>query len=144
MRNLLALLSGVVFGAGMALSGMTNPARVLGFFDVLGQWDPTLAFVMGGALMPMAIAWRIRAARARSLIGEPLPGPASRAIDARLLGGAALFGVGWGIVGLCPGAVVPALVYGGWPVWLFAAAMLAGMALHDLLERRLGARRAPA
>ena len=134
VQHAFAILAGLFFGAGMALSGMTDPARVLGFFDVLGAWDPTLAFVMGGALVPMAIAWRIRAGRERSVLGQPLPGPASTVIDARLLGGAALFGVGWGIVGLCPGAVVPALVYGGWPVWLFAAAMVAGMKLNDLLE----------
>ena len=136
MTAVLALIAGAVFGAGMALSGMTDPARVLGFFDVLGGWDPALAFVMGGALLPMAIAWRLRRGMSRSLAGTELPGPPSPRIDGRLLGGSALFGVGWGIVGLCPGAVVPALVYGGWPVWLFAAAMLAGLRLADLLDRR--------
>jgi uncharacterized membrane protein YedE/YeeE len=140
IRLLAALAAGAVFGVGMTLSGMTDPARVLGFFDVAGAWDPTLACVMGGALAPMAVAWRLRARMAQSALGCPLPGPASRVIDARLLGGAALFGAGWGLVGLCPGAVVPALAYGGWPVAAFLAAMLAGMAI----ARGLAAPRAPA
>ena len=99
-RALLALVAGAVFGFGMALSGMTNPARVLGFFDLAaipaGAWDPTLAFVMGGALVPMAVAWRIRARMTRSVLGAELPGPPSRVIDAKLVGGSALFGLGWG------------------------------------------------
>jgi uncharacterized membrane protein YedE/YeeE len=135
-RALFALISGAVFGVGMALSGMTNPARVLGFFDVAGAWDPTLAFVMGGAMLPMIVAWRIRARMARSVLGADLPGPASKVIDARLVGGSAIFGLGWGIVGLCPGAVVPAHAYGGWPVALFLAAMMAGLLLADRLGRR--------
>ncbi|TVQ55228.1 MAG: hypothetical protein EA355_10435 [Rhodobacteraceae bacterium] len=139
MRGLTAFLAGCVFGVGMALSGMTNPQRVLGFFDVLGGWDPTLAFVMGGAMVPMLIAWRIRARMTESVLGAPLPGPASETVDARLLGGAAAFGVGWGIVGLCPGAVAPALSYGGWPVALFFAAMLVGMGLARGLDARRAA-----
>jgi uncharacterized membrane protein YedE/YeeE len=128
-RLLGAALAGAVFGLGMTVSGMTDPARVLGFFDVLGAWDPTLAFVMAGALAPMAVAWRVRARMSRSALGAPLPPAPSPAIDARLVGGAALFGAGWGIVGLCPGAVIPALAFGGWPVALFLVAMLAGMML---------------
>ena len=139
-RLLAALLAGAVFGVGMSLSGMVNPARVLGFFDVAGAWDPTLAFVMGGAMIPMLIAWRVRARMARSVLGAELPGPPAKTIDARLIGGAALFGVGWGIAGLCPGAVVPALAYGGWPVAVFLAAMLAGM----LIAGRAQARQRPA
>lgn len=132
-RFFASIAAGLVFGIGMAISGMTDPARVLGFFDVAGQWDPTLLFVMVGALLPMAVAWRLRARMSASVLGAPLPGPAATNIDARLLGGAALFGLGWGIVGLCPGAVVPALAYGGWPLIVFVAAMLGGMALHTLL-----------
>lgn len=139
---LAALLAGSVFGVGMALSGMTDPARVLGFFDVAGDWDPTLLFVMAGALSVMAVAWRVRGRMDVSLIGEPLPGPPSRTVDARLVGGSLLFGIGWGIVGLCPGAVVPALGYGGWPVALFLVAMLAGMALARLLSDQMSAARA--
>lgn len=129
IRLCCALLIGLVFGVGMGLSGMTDPARVLAFFDLAGAWDPTLAFVMGGAIAPMAVAWRLRARLDRSLLGSALPGPASPAIDRRLLGGAAVFGLGWGIVGLCPGAIVPALSQAGWPAWLYLAALLAGMAI---------------
>jgi uncharacterized membrane protein YedE/YeeE len=135
MRFLMAIVAGAVFGVGMSLSGMTNPARVLGFFDVAGAWDPTLAFVMGGAMIPMIFAWRKRRTMERSLLGAELPGPPSRTIDAKLIGGSALFGLGWGIVGLCPGAVVPALAFGGWPVAVFLIAMLAGIMLAGFLQR---------
>ena len=123
-RILIAALAGAFFGVGMMLSGMANPARVLNFFDVLGNWDSTLAWVMGGALVPMTIAWRIRARMQQSVLGETLPGPASTTIDTRLIAGGTLFGMGWGIVGICPGAVVPALGVGGWPILLFAVVML--------------------
>ena len=142
MKRLVAsLLAGAVFGVGMAISGMTNPARVLGFFDVAGVWDPTLAFVLGGAMLPMIVAWRLRARMEVSVLGAPLPGPASPTIDAKLIGGAALFGIGWGIAGICPGAVVPALAYGGWPVGVFAIALAVGMLLHAKLiaERQTAA-----
>lgn len=132
MRAAITLLSGAIFGAGMMLSGMADPARVLGFFDVAGTWDPTLAFVMAGAMAPMAVAWLVRRRLTVSLSGAPLPGPASRVVDKRLLTGSALFGAGWGVVGICPGAVVPALSIGGWPVAVFAIAMLAGMAAARL------------
>jgi uncharacterized membrane protein YedE/YeeE len=133
IRFLAATLAGAVFGTGMAISGMTDPARVLGFFDVTGAWDPTLAFVMAGALLPMVFAWRLRAKMQKSVLGADLPGPASKTIDAKLIGGAAVFGVGWGIAGICPGAVIPALAYGGWPVAVFLIAMLAGMFLQGRL-----------
>jgi uncharacterized membrane protein YedE/YeeE len=135
IRALFALIAGSVFGVGMSISGMTNPQRVLGFFDVAGGWDPTLAFVMGGAMIPMIVAWRIRARMEKSVLGADLPGPPSKTIDAKLVGGSALFGLGWGIVGLCPGAVVPALAFGGWPVALFLAAMLAGLLIAPRLAR---------
>jgi uncharacterized membrane protein YedE/YeeE len=137
IRLLAALVAGAVFGTGMAISGMTDPARVLGFFDVTGAWDPTLAFVMGGAMLPMLLAWRLRARMQRAVLGAELPGPASKVIDAKLIGGAAVFGIGWGIAGICPGAVIPALAYGGWPVAVFLAAMVAGL----LLQTRLSAPR---
>lgn len=133
IRFLAATLAGAVFGTGMAISGMTDPARVLGFFDVTGAWDPTLAFVMAGALLPMVIAWRLRAKMDKSVLGAELPGPAGKTIDAKLIGGAAIFGIGWGIAGICPGAVIPALAYGGWPVAVFLIAMLAGMVLQGRL-----------
>ncbi|MGF1659125.1 MAG: DUF6691 family protein [Rubrimonas sp.] len=126
----------------MSISGMTNPARVLGFFDLAGAWDPTLMFVMGGALAVMAVAWAARARMARPVLGAEFPGAPSQTIDARLVGGSVVFGLGWGIVGLCPGAVVPALGFGGWPVALFLAAMLAGMALARSLAQQMNAARA--
>lgn len=137
MRIVIALMSGALFGLGLMVSDMIDPERVLGFLDVAGgAWDPTLAFVMGGALVPMAIAWRVAAARARPAFGQTFPAPPSGGIDRRLLGGAALFGAGWGLVGFCPGPALAALTLGGWPVALFVAAMLAGMALHGAATRR--------
>ncbi len=133
MRNLLpGLIVGVIFGAGLALSDMVNPARVQAFLDVAGAWDPTLAFVMGAALVPSAIAYLIRRRMARPLLGERFSIPESRALDRPLLLGAALFGIGWGLVGFCPGPAVAGLVLGAWQPWLFVAAMLVGMALHRL------------
>ena len=132
MRYLIAIVSGAIFGAGMLVSGMANPARVIGFFDVTGAWDPTLAFVMAGAMVPMAVAWAIRPRMQRSLVGDALPGPASRVIDTRLVLGSAVFGSGWGIAGVCPGAVVPALSVGGWPIAVFALSMLVGMVAAQL------------
>jgi uncharacterized protein len=136
MRKIIALLAGLVFGAGLTLSDMINPARVLGFLDLFGgQWDPTLAFVMGGALIVMAMAWLIASKRSNSLSGDPLPDPPSPAVDARLIGGAAIFGLGWGLVGLCPGPALAAALLGGWPVWVFIASMLTGMLGFKLMNR---------
>lgn len=134
VRKLLPpLVSGTLFGAGLTLSGMTDPARVRGFLDVLGRWDPTLAFVMGGAVIVMAIAWRIQARMKRPLFGETFSLPDRRDFDRRLIAGSALFGVGWGIAGLCPGPAVASLALSPLSVLPFLAAMLAGMALHNLL-----------
>lgn len=127
MSRLTAFLAGGLFGLGLYLSDMVNPLRVLAFLDVAGEWDPTLAFVMAGALIPMAVAWRIAARRRAALSGDPLPGPPAGRVDARLVGGAALFGLGWGLVGLCPG---PALAITGLTDargLAFLAAMIAGM-----------------
>ena len=136
MRSIVALVSGLVFGVGLVVSDMINPARVRGFLDLFGgAWDPTLAFVMGGALTVMAIAWAVTSKRSGSLLGHSLPGKPSGAIDARLLGGAAVFGLGWGLVGLCPGPAIAGLFLGGWPVLLFIAAMLAGMMAFSLTNR---------
>ena len=129
-QTLLALLSGTLFGAGLALSGMADPARVRAFLDVAGAWDPTLAFVMGGALVPMAIAWRIKRRLGRPLAAAAFEVPSTQKLDARLRGGAALFGVGWGIAGLCPGPAIASLALDPANATLFVAAMLAGMALH--------------
>ena len=133
MRNLLpGLLVGVIFGAGLALSDMINPARVQAFLDVAGAWDPTLMFVMGAALVPSAIAYLIRRRMARPLLSERFFIPEDRALDRPLLFGAVLFGIGWGLVGLCPGPAIAGLVLGAWQSWLFAAAMVAGMAVHRI------------
>ena len=127
MRELIALASGALFALGLIISDMVNPARVLGFLDVAGAWDPTLAFVIGGALVPMALAWRLAAGGSRPLSGGKFPGPASRLIDGRLIGGAALFGAGWGLVGFCPGPALTALGTGNAEALVFTAAMVVGM-----------------
>ncbi|TJZ83948.1 DUF6691 family protein [Paracoccus hibiscisoli] len=135
-RLVIAGLSGGLFGAGLVVSGMTDPAKVQGFLDLFGAWDPTLAFVMGGAVVVMFLAWRIAAARNRSLSGAPLPAMPEQRLDGRLIGGAALFGLGWGLSGLCPGPAMASLFFGGPSVWVFFAAMVAGMALFGLWSRR--------
>ena len=127
MQGLSALLCGVIFGAGLGLGGMTNPAKVLAFLDVAGAWDPTLAFVMGGALAVNAAGYAAIRRRARPLFAQTFALPTRADLDAPLLGGAALFGVGWGVVGLCPGPALASLARGEAPVWLFVAAMAAGM-----------------
>lgn len=131
-RILPALIAGLLFGAGLALSDMINPARVLAFLDVAGAWDPALAFVMGGALVPSAAAYWLARRMRRPLAGDEFLVPKNRNIDPQLLAGAAVFGIGWGLVGFCPGPAVAALGFGLWQPWLFAAAMLAGMFVHHL------------
>jgi len=143
MGTVMALLAGLVFGLGLLMSGMTNPARVQGFLDLAGRWDPSLAFVMGGAIVVAIGAFRLarrRAAAGRnSWSGEPIELPASNTIDARLVGGGVLFGVGWGLAGFCPGPALVALSGGFGPALWFVPAMLAGMALHDAVARRRAA-----
>ena len=126
MRELMAGICGLVFGVGLLVSGMTNPQKVLGFLDVAGTWDPTLAFVMGGALAVngAAFAWTRR--RARPLFAEAFSLPTASAIDRRLLAGALLFGVGWGLVGLCPGPALAGLLRGEPSIYVFALALVAG------------------
>ncbi len=127
IRIILAFLIGVVFGVGILISGMANPAKILNFFDVFGHWDPSLAFVMGGALTVTAIGYHLLFKRARPLLDVKFHVPTRRDLDARLFGGAALFGVGWGIVGFCPGGSIPALAVGRLEPLIFVAALLAGM-----------------
>ena len=129
-----SLISGTLFGAGLALGGMTNPARVRGFLDIFGAWDPTLAFVMGGAVIVMAIAWRFVPRMAAPLLDEQFHLPTRSDLTPRLIGGAALFGIGWGVAGLCPGPGVAALVIEPASAAIFVVAMLAGMALVRLFE----------
>ena len=129
-RSLPGLIVGLIFGAGLALSDMINPARVLAFLDLAGTWDPSLAFVMGGALIPSAIGYLIVRRMRRPVMAEEFCIPQNRNLERNLLAGAALFGAGWGLVGLCPGPAIAGLVFGAWQVWLFVGAMLVGMLLH--------------
>ena len=135
-RLLPPLVSGMLFGAGLTLSGMTDPVRVRGFLDLFGNWDPTLAFVMGGAVAVMVVAWRIRTRMTKPLFGEKFSLPDRSDLDPQLLFGSALFGVGWGIAGLCPGPAIASLALSPGAVLPFIAAMLAGMALHRAWPER--------
>lgn len=131
-----SLLAGLVFGLGLIVSGMANPAKVLGFLDLAGRWDPSLAFVMAGAIAVGAVAFRIARTRTSSVLGEPIRLPTSRQIDRRLLVGGLLFGVGWGIAGFCPGPALVALGMGDIKAVVFVCAMLAGMGIFELFGRR--------
>lgn len=134
VRQLPIILAGVLFGAGLTLGGMTDPARVRGFLDLFGKWDPTLAFVMGGAVAVMAIAWAIQPKLARPLFAETFSLPTRRDLTPKLIGGSALFGVGWGVAGLCPGPAIASLVIEPLSAAIFVIAMLTGMFLVRLLE----------
>lgn len=126
------LIVGVLFGAGLALSGMIDPARVVGFLDMAGAWDPTLAFVLAAALVPSSLAYVMVRRMKRPLLATEFNIPQNRTVESRLLAGAALFGIGWGLVGLCPGPAIAGLVLGYWQTWLFVAAMVAGIWLQDV------------
>ena len=141
MQTLSALICGIVFGAGLALSGMTNPAKVLAFLDVSGSWDATLALVMGGALVITAAAYGMTRRRPKALFAGAFALPAQQKLDTSLLGGAALFGVGWGLAGLCPGPALANLGRGEPRVALFIAPMVVGMLLHRRFHARLRAPR---
>ncbi|WP_292287800.1 DUF6691 family protein [Marivita sp.] len=143
MRNVFAFLAGGLFGAGLFVSGMTDTRKVQGWLDIFGDWDPTLAFVMGGAILPMAIAWRVAAKRRFGLMGEAMPPPPDPRLGRNVVVGSVLFGMGWGLVGLCPGPAVASLSYGGTSGLVFLGAMLAGMALMPGLRGWLD-RAAPA
>ena len=136
MRKLSAWLAGLLFGVGLLLSGMANPAKVLGFLDLAGAWDPSLLLVMLGAIAVAAgpLAWA--KGRSRSLLGVPMQLPVKRELDPRLIGGSLVFGIGWGIAGICPGPALAILLGGHWQVTLFVPAMLAGMLLFGALQRR--------
>jgi uncharacterized protein len=131
-----ALLSGLVFGLGLIISGMANPAKVLGFLDLAGAWDPSLALVMAGAIGVGFFAFLIAKTRTLSLIGAEMKLPTATRIDKRLLTGGALFGVGWGIAGFCPGPGLVALGMGEPKALVFVVAMLMGMIVFQLLEKR--------
>ena len=131
-----SLLAGLVFGLGLIVSGMANPAKILGFLDLSGSWDPSLAFVMAGAIAVGLFAFAIAGKRTVSILGADMKLPTARHIDRRLVGGSLLFGIGWGVAGFCPGPGLVALGMGEAKAAVFVAAMLAGMALFEGLERR--------
>ena len=133
---LASLLSGLLFGAGLLLSGMANPVKILGFLDLTGRWDPSLALVMLGAVAIGGVAFRIATRRDTSLLGAPMQLPPVRRIDRRLVLGSLAFGVGWGLVGFCPGPALVALGAGEQKAFVFVLAMLLGMGLFEWLERR--------
>ena len=139
MRFISLFLTGLIFGTGISVSGMANPAKVLNFFDFAGTWDPSLAFVMGGAVIVTFIGYRFVLKRPMPVMADRFHLPTSRVIDARLLGGSAVFGVGWGIAGFCPGGALPALGTGNPSVFIFTGALLAGI----LLARGITAARTP-
>jgi uncharacterized protein len=136
MRKASAFACGLLFGFGLLVSGMANPAKVLGFLDLAGQWDPSLAFVMAGAIALAAPAFWLARKRESSLSGAPVQLPTARRIDRRLVGGALLFGAGWGLAGFCPGPALVAASAGQPRAWIFVAAMLAGMTIYAAVERR--------
>jgi uncharacterized membrane protein YedE/YeeE len=135
MTTLTSLFAGLLFGVGLMVSGMANPAKVQNFLDLAGRWDPSLALVMAGAIAVGAVAFLVARRRERSLLGLPMQLPASTAVTPRLLLGSAAFGIGWGLAGFCPGPALVALGAGYPKAWGFVAAMLAGMAVFELVER---------
>lgn len=138
LNAIMALIAGLIFGLGLLVSGMSNPAKVLGFLDLAGNWDPSLAFVMAGAIAVATVGFTFASKRARSLLNLPMQFPISTLIDKRLLIGSALFGIGWGLAGICPG---PALVLCGMGYGkglIFVLAMLAGMAIYEFVLNGIG------
>lgn len=133
MSSLIAVLSGLLFGIGLLASGMTDPAKVKGFLDLFGLWDPSLALVMGGAIAVGLIGFTLASRRTTSWSGEPIDLPKSTVVDWRLVLGGILFGVGWGIAGYCPGPGIVAASAGSLAAGVFVVAMLAGMTIHDRL-----------
>lgn len=136
MQILMALIAGLVFGLGLILSGMTDPAKVIGFLDLAGNWDPSLAFVMAGAIAVSFVPFRLARNRSMALLGGPIRLPTASDIDRRLVLGSLAFGAGWGLAGYCPGPALASLLSGGAKPLLFVMSMLAGMAVFELLQRR--------
>ena len=135
MQLLMALFAGLVFGLGLIVSGMTDPSKVIGFLDLAGAWDPSLALVMGGAIGVGLMAFRFARTRSQALLGGPMQLPSARQIDRRLVLGGLTFGVGWGLAGFCPGPALASLATGGSKPLIFTAAMLVGMVIFEILER---------
>lgn len=140
LRSLVALAAGLLFGLGLTVSGMINPAKVLNFLDLAGHWDPSLAFVMAGAIPVAAIGFALARRRAAPLYAAGFSGPTKTQVDAPLVSGAILFGIGWGLVGYCPGPALASLGFGNWRTLLFVAAMLVGMGAFQCLDWARAAR----
>ncbi|MDD5577655.1 MAG: YeeE/YedE family protein [Methylobacter sp.] len=135
MQLLIAFISGLMFGVGLIISGMTNPAKVIGFLDLAGAWDMSLALVMIGAILVGLIAFHIAAKRPKALLGDLMRLPTARQVDLRLIGGALVFGVGWGLAGYCPGPALVSIISGGSKPVIFVASMLAGMGIFEIQDR---------
>ena len=137
MRNILAFLAGGLFGAGLLVSGMTDTTKVQGWLDIFGAWDPTLAFVLGGAIIPMALAWQFTTRRARAALGTPFPPKPDPRIGHNLVIGSVLFGAGWGLAGLCPGPAIASISWGGTGGVAFLLAMLTGMLVAPYIRMQV-------
>lgn len=135
MKNLVTLFCGALFGLGLLVSGMTDTLKVQGFLDFFGAWNPTLVFVLGGAIIPMFVAWRIAAIRRKSILGGLIPLAPKTELDRSLIIGAVLFGAGWGLSGFCPGPALASSTFGGTGGMVFLAAMLAGMMIAPPIIR---------
>lgn len=140
MQIFTAFLTGLIFGIGLIVSGMTNPAKVIGFLDLAGKWDPSLALVMGGAILVSVLPFRFAAKHPQALLGDAIRLPSMHTIDRRLVLGGFTFGIGWGLAGYCPGPALVSLTTGGSKPIIFVAAMLAGMAIFEI-ERKLSSSR---
>lgn len=140
MRAIFAALSGGLSGAGLLISGMADTLKVQGFLDIFGRWDPTLAFVMGGAILPMAGAWYLTTKRTAPVLGGVFPAKAAQTLGPDLIAGSVMFGMGWALVGLCPGPALASLAFGGWGGMAFLCAMSAGMLATPFLRNAAGLR----
>lgn len=143
MRQVSAFLFGGIFGVGLLVSGMTDTRKVIGWLDIFGDWDPTLAFVMGGAIVPMAIAWQLAARRNAPTLGGNFPAPPEPHLGRNLVVGSVLFGMGWGLAGLCPGPAIASITWGGTGGIVFLAAMIFGMIAAPPIRQSLLETQAP-
>lgn len=138
MQTIVAAIVGLLFGTGLLISGLANPAKVLGFLDLAGNWDPSLALVMAGAIAVGVVGFSVAKKRNTSWLGAPMALPTGTTIDRRLVGGSLVFGIGWGLAGICPGPALVLLGTGAGTAVIFAVAMLAGMAIFEIAEHYRG------
>lgn len=139
-RDVVAFVAGAIFGCGLVVSGMIDTRKVQGWLDFFGDWDPTLAFVLGGAVLPMIFVWRIAEVRKVSVLGTPIPARTPPKMDAALVTGSLMFGAGWGLVGLCPGPALASFAIGGWGGALFFLAMVSGMVIAPTVAAWMSSR----